>query len=340
MRRLLRAPLLHFVAGGAVLFAVVHGGERSVAVVPAAIVVSAADVDAFRRSYVRETGLEMSAADEAGMVERAIDEELLFREALARGLDGDRSIRNWLVEQMRVLEPDAPDDAASRWTRAQELGLDRTDLVVRRMLVQKMRLLAAREHEVPPSDDVLGAYYAEHAADYALPERVTLWHVFLGEAAPPDAERLLAELRRDRVTPVTAIRRGQTFDAPPKLDAQSAADLSSRFGREAAAAMAAAPAGVWSGPFVSPWGVHLVFVEARTSPALPNLAAVRGRLRERWLDEQRKRRLRETLQVLRTRHPLQVESVAWREQEAAEQRAATTGDGPRCDEVSCSEARS
>jgi len=334
MRRWLRTPLLHFVAGGAVLFVVVHGVRPSPP--PAApVVVTAADVDALRRSYARETGLEATPADEAGLVERVIEEELLYREALARGLDGDRSVRNWLVEQMRVLEPDAPDDPASRWARAQALGLDRTDLVVRRMLVQKMRLLAAREHEVPPSDDVLAAYYAERAADYVLPERVSLWHVFLGDAAPADADRLLAELRRERVAPEAAVERGQTFVAPPKLDAQSPADLTSRFGSEAAAAMRAVPVGVWSGPFVSPWGLHLVLVENRRPSTVPELALVRGRLRERWLDEQRTRRFRQTVETLKARHPLHVESVAWREA-----RAVVTGAGSRCAGAVCSEERS
>jgi hypothetical protein len=248
-------------------------------------------------------------------VERAIDEELLYREALARGLDGDRSVRNWLVEQMRVLEPEAPDDPTTRLARARVLGIDRTDLVVRRMLVQKMRLLAAREHEQPPSDEVLAAYYAEHAADYALPERLTLWHVFLAEPAPGEAERLLAELRHDAVPPVEAARRGQPFLAPPQLVGQSPADLAGRFGSELAAALRDVPAGEWAGPFVSPWGAHLVWIESRTPPAPPALDVVRGRLRERWLDEQRALRVRETMRVLRARHSLHIESAAWQREQ-------------------------
>src|SRR5262245_46352660 len=106
--RWLRAPLLHFVAGGAALFWALHGtsfveGEPSIA----PVVVSRADVERLRADYARDTGLEPTAADEAALVEKAVQEELLYREAVTRGLDrNDRSVRNWLVEQMQVLSED------------------------------------------------------------------------------------------------------------------------------------------------------------------------------------------------------------------------------------------
>src|SRR5262249_56917864 len=92
LMRWLRAPLVHFVAGGAALFWLVHGWS------PAAdpVFVTAQDVSRLRLDYTRETGLEPTAADEAALVHRAVEEELLFREALARRLDRhDRSVRHW-----------------------------------------------------------------------------------------------------------------------------------------------------------------------------------------------------------------------------------------------------
>jgi len=313
MRRLLRLPLLHFLLGGAALFAVVRAtAARRGAETPASpVVITAGDVAQLRRDHARDTGREPSPADEAGLVERAVEDELLFREALARGLDQDRSVRNWLAEQMRVLEPDTPLDDEALYARARSLRLDRTDLVVRRMLVQKMRLLAARTGEHPPSDDELRAFYAAHAAEYRTPERMTLWQVFLAGAAPGRAEELLAELRRDGVAPAEAVRRGDAFAAPAHLRSQSPADLARRFGPGFAEALAEAPVGAWSGPVATPYGAHLVWIEARTPSDAPSLDVLRGQLRERWLEEERARRLAETLQALRARHPLHVESAAW-----------------------------
>src|SRR5262252_3403533 len=98
--RWLRAPLVHFVAGGFALFCAMHRWPLAAGTPPAApVVLTADDVERLRTDYTRDTGLEPSAADEAALVEKAVEEELLFREALARGLDQhDRSVRNWLVE--------------------------------------------------------------------------------------------------------------------------------------------------------------------------------------------------------------------------------------------------
>src|SRR5262249_19966052 len=148
------------------------------------IVVSTSDVARLRSDYTRDTGLEPSAADEAALVEKAVEEELLFREALARGLDRyDRSVRNWLVDEMKVVSDDENADPDALVARARALGLDRSDLVVRRILVQKMRLLAARAGDELPTDAQLAAFYAEHRDDYRMPDRLTFWQVFVSANA-------------------------------------------------------------------------------------------------------------------------------------------------------------
>jgi hypothetical protein len=300
--RWLRAPLLHFVAGGAVLFWVVHVRARET---PAPIVVTAGDVARLRADYTRETGLEATPNDEAALVEKTIREEILFREAVARGLDRwDRSVRNWLVEQMRVLsDDDAPPDRL--YERARSLGLDRTDLVVRRIVVQKMRLVAARSGERPPTDAELAAYYAAHREEYRAPERVTFWHVFVRDEAAAEALRALS--------PEVAARRSDSFPVPPHAIAQAPSDVAKLFGADVAAAVARAPRGAWSAPVRSASGVHLVWVEAREPGAPPPLAAVRERIVERWQDEQRTLRLGALLGELARRYPLEVESAAWRD---------------------------
>jgi parvulin-like peptidyl-prolyl isomerase len=218
-----------------------------------------------------------------------------------------------LIEQVRALDPDTTSEPDDLYVQARALALDRTDLVVRRMLIQKMRLLAARENEQPPSDEVLSAYYARHAAAYRSPERVTLWHVFLSSGAAEHAAALLAELRRDAVPPALAARRGNTFSAPPHLRAQSATDLARYFGATFSEALALLPTATWAGPIASSHGVHLVWIERRTPGDVPPLGDIRGQIRERWLDEHRTQRLEDLLRALKVRYPMQIESAAWLE---------------------------
>src|SRR2546422_5717716 len=312
--RWLRAPLVHFLAGGAALFWWVHGSNPPTA----PVVVTARDVSRLRLDYTRETGLEPTSADEAALVEKAIEEELLVREALARGLDrNDRSVRNWLVEQMRVLSDDTTDDSDRLYARARVLGLDRTDLVVRRILVQKMRLLAARTGERPPSDADLEAFYADHRNEYRPPDRVTFWHVFLASSAHgssmlSDAEARLTRLRRQADSPEEAVRQGDSFSVPPYVIAESPSRLEKLFGAELAMAGQRAETRTRVGPRAPPYRLAPLRVGAREPGTPPPFAAVRDRVLERWQDEDRTRRAAELLRDLARRYPLRVESPPWR----------------------------
>jgi hypothetical protein len=316
--RWLRAPLLHFVVAGAALYGVVHAGwlERP-AVRP--VVVTAADVARMRSDYTRETGLEPTGADEAALVDKAVREELLFREALARGLDrDDRSVRNWLVEQMRVLTDLGDEDAERLYARARALGLDRTDLVVRRILVQKMRLLAARTDEHAPSAEELAAFYAAHRDAYRTPERVSFRHVFVsadahGSALDRDARTSLDRLRAGGDAAAAASTAGDAFAVPARVVGQSAAQVAKVFGPGFARAIADAAAHEWTGPIASPYGVHLVWIESRDGGEPAPFETVRGRVLERWQDAERAKRVVALLDDLAERYPLHVESRAWQD---------------------------
>lgn len=319
--RVMHVPLVHFVAGGGLLFLLVREsgppppayGERT----SDPIAVTAADVERLRDDYTRETGLPATPADEAALVDKAIEEEVLFREALARGLDRhDRSVRTWLVEQMQVLSDDASADADALYARALELGLDRTDLVVRRIVVQKMRLLAERTDERPPREGELRSFYKSHRDEYRAPDRVTFWHVFFASGRgtdAADATALLAALRARPAEPRAAVRHGDSFAAPPRLVGRSPAQIATLFGASFAAELQRAESGVWIGPLQSPYGTHLVWIDSRLAGAPPPFESVRGQVLERWQSEQRAQRRAQLLRDLRARYLLQIDSAAWQQ---------------------------
>src|SRR5437867_3806925 len=82
--RWLREPLVHFAVLGVVLFAL----HRWVAPPETRrIVLSAAMIQGLRQDYVRRYGSEPTADEQAALIQRFIDNEVLYREALALGLD-------------------------------------------------------------------------------------------------------------------------------------------------------------------------------------------------------------------------------------------------------------
>jgi len=302
----LRHPALHFLVLGGVLFAAERTLHRQPA--PAAarapIVVDAARI---REEFAERSGLLPTPADEAVLVERAIDEELLYREALARGLDrNDRSIRHRLSEKMRFLSPETARSPEEYYQGALALGLDRDDVIVRRMLVEKMRLvIAAAGAAGEPDDAALAAQVAAHPERYAQPARVRLYQVFAGRTAA-DADRLLAELRASRATPDDAAARGVPFPLGNRIGPSSERQLARLFGAGFAHATLALPAGAWAGPVASTHGFHVVWVEEREDAEAAALASVRGRAREDLRAGQRPERLREALETLRGHYEVRV----------------------------------
>jgi hypothetical protein len=304
----LRQPWLHFLVLGGALFAARSSLETPAAPAPPpAIVIDAARL---RAEFAERTGLTPTASDEAALVARATEEELLYREALARGLDrDDRSIRHRLAEKMRFLSPDEERSAEERYRDALALGLDRDDAIVRRMLVEKMRLLIATAGGDEADEGAVAAYVAEHAARYATPARVRLWQVFAGRSAA-EADRLLASLRAAGVSPEEGVTRGEPFPLGGHIGPASEPQLARLFGAAFASAAWSLPAGVWSGPIASTHGFHLVWVEAREEAAAPALAEVRGRAREALRAARRPEHLRLVIAALRRRYDVRVTGSA------------------------------
>jgi hypothetical protein len=99
--------------------------------------------------------------------------------------------------------------------------------------------------------------------------------------------------------------------------AQSPPQLEKLFGAELATTVRRAETRTWIGPVPSPYGMHLVWIEAREPGNPPPFDAVRERVLERWQDEHRTRRVVELLRDLERRYPLRVESAAWRQRSAS-----------------------
>src|SRR5439155_448225 len=185
--RWIRKPPVHFVVSGAILFAIGHrrGAPPRPADRPTLV------ITATRLAQVRaELGAVTASApapDERTLVERAVDDEILYREALARGMDHkDPSVRWRLAEKMRFLGDEettaTPGSEDELYRKAVRLGLDREDAIVRGILVRQMRLLLARvAGEKPPDDAELAGYLERHPDRYVEPGRVTFWHVFLAD---------------------------------------------------------------------------------------------------------------------------------------------------------------
>jgi parvulin-like peptidyl-prolyl isomerase len=315
-RRWYRWPAVHFAAIGLVLLAITHGtttrDDRQVA-----LVITAPQVEALRATFAEEMGRQPTPAEQDALVRQAIDDELLYREARARGLDvADRSVGFRVLQKMQALREGDEAHAPSPEAMVAEgfaLGFD-DDAIVRRMLVEKMRLLLASGDE-QPDEAVLRDHFERHADEYRQPPRRTLRHVFLsteahGHDLDAAAQRLherLAALGAD-ASEVASL--GDRFPFGARFERHSERDLARVVGPDCAHTILGLEPGRWQGPLSSPFGRHLVWVEAVEPSALPPFEAVRGRVAESWRTERRPARIEAALRELRARYAVLVEDAS------------------------------
>jgi hypothetical protein len=247
----------------------------------------------------------------------AADDQVLLHEAWAAGLDEkDKIVRERLVALGRDLRLAAPDDAVGLERAARALGLQRSDPLIRRYLIDLMRLAAAGppERDGLPDDAVLRAAYEADPLRDAVPPRATFTHVFLsrerrGERLASDAEAVLATLRA-QPPDLEAAAAGDPFVRGARLRRASEAELARVFGRDFAARVLALEPGRWSEPLASPYGLHLVKVAEQLPAAAPGFDAVRARLLHAHLRDRRAERYDATLARLRARYQLRIDPSA------------------------------
>ena len=193
--------------------------------------------------FERQWGRPPTAAESERSVAAFVREEVLYREALA-------------------------------------LGLDRDDLIVRRRLVQKMEILALGDGPGVSESDLL-AYYLSHRGDYALAESVSFHHVFFssarrGAGARSAAATALADVG-DRGA-FQADRMGDPTPTPPEVTDWTQAMVADRFGTDFARSVFEVEPGGWSAPKASTYGYHLVFVTRLTPARVPDFPDVAARV--------------------------------------------------------------
>lgn len=319
VRRLARSPLAHFVVLGGLLLAardLTTSREPARRAVRDPIVVSHEQVRTLAEGFAERWGHAPDDAQRRALVEQAVQEEMLFREArvLALGL-GDASVRRRLIEKMRLVgeRPGRDEDELVR--EAISLGLD-DDVVIRRLLVEKMRLVLKQQADaVPVSDRELAEHLERRRDELLLPERIGLTQVFLSEerhgaALAAEAVRILERLRSSGAPAARPEDLSDPFPLGTRLRAYTRSQLVGRLGKGFADAVAALEPGVWSGPIASPYGLHLVRVEERQPPRLPSVDEVRPALTRAVLRERAAQGLARGLARLRELYAVRVEEGA------------------------------
>jgi len=275
MRRLLREPLVHFLLIGAALFVVYGLFGKGAGGAPGTIVITKGQIASLTSGFTRTWQRPPTPEELEGLIQDRVREEVYCREAVG-------------------------------------LGLDKDDTVIRRRLQQKLEFISDDlVAQADPSDDELNAYLQSHPDSFRAEPRFTFKQVYLsperhGADLGRDAARLRAQLERAGAK-VDVSRFGDpsllehTFDAVPE------GEVSKQFGEKFAGSLGELAPGRWQGPIESGYGVHLVFVGARTDGGVPRLATIRDQVRREWLNAKRLEANQKVYEGLRKKYSVTVE---------------------------------
>ena len=272
-----RSPLVVFLLLGASVFAVDRWLDDAGA--GRVVTVTEEQLGAIRERWAAQWGRLPTGRELEGLIDEAVREEILYREARRR-------------------------------------GLDRGDAIIRRRLAQKMTFLLEDSAEAPATGAAaagdIETYYADHAEGYREPRRTTFRHVFLSRDRRADPQGdATALLRRVRGGDGDGWRQlGDPFVLLREYADRTDQEVAELFGGRFAATLPALAAGSWQGPIESAHGVHLVHVIGRTEPRLPALDEVRDRVAEDLLDSRRRERNEAALQTLRERYEIRMPESA------------------------------
>lgn len=249
---------------------------------------------AMAENYARFARSEPGARLRARFVDAELRDELLFREALRRGLQyRDAAVEQRIIRNMRFLDAqtDASDEELIKQGYALRLHL--TDEVIRRRLVQVMeRLIVATTPSPAPTAEEVQARYDQGLERWREPARFSLSHVFLPANRAGEMFDLMTKVTDERLTANEARMLGAPFLPGYRFKRQSPDQLTRVFGAvfvDELEELEPAPGG-WVGPVSSAFGVHYVYVEQREPPRILSVDEVSGRITrnlERESEEER-----------------------------------------------------
>jgi hypothetical protein len=184
-------------------------------------------------------------------------------------------------DRQRLVDDYARNEVLFR--EAMAIGLDKNDQIIRRRLIQKMDYLAQGffDESAPLTEDDLRAYYAERKQDYKKAAEATFTHVFVSaedlsaEDARVLADKLLVRLNTDQAPFENASRYGERFLYNRNYVNREDDEISSHFGQSfQGAVFALSTADQWQGPVQSNYGWHLVLLVKNTAAYVPKFEEV------------------------------------------------------------------
>jgi peptidyl-prolyl cis-trans isomerase C len=277
--RVFREPLVHFLFLGLALYVFAQAfGKQQGASSSHHIEVSSAEIKQLKSVWASQWNRDPNPQELKNLVAEFVREDVLYREAIASGLDRD-------------------------------------DSIIRRRLVQKMQFLMQDPSLIgEPTDAQLLAWFRAHSQRYAEDPAADFTHIFFsraqrGTGVIGDAQRELRLLQANKITPANLGDVGDAFISGYDFKGQADSKLKQQFGASFAEAIGKAALNSWAGPVASPFGIHLIWVSGQTPGKIPAFAAVRSQVLADYMNDQTRSAEQQAYAKLLSRYDVRVDAA-------------------------------
>jgi len=254
--RLLKEPLIQFLLIGACIYGA-YGlfAPPEESDLDTTVVVDANRINGFVAQWSSRWNRPPTQEELDGLVNSYVREEILYRQAVAMGLDED--------------------DPVTRRRMAQRLEFLTSDLAL----------------VVEPDEAGLERYFQDNIDQFRAPNLISFIQVYFdpdarGDSTLDDANEALEALKTAGVPDPGSLQAGDSFMLPGYFASATELEVRKRLGGGFTESLIELEPGVWHGPVLSGFGVHLVYVFEKLQAPTPDLADVRPQVLEGWQREQ------------------------------------------------------
>lgn len=276
----MREPLLHFLLVGLALFV----GYRALNPAPEPstpsnrIELTADDLVQMSVAWLAQGRPPPTPAQMQSLIELKVREEVLYREALA-------------------------------------LGLDKEDVIVKRRLAQKMEFLAESAAAIPePGAEEIRIWFKANAQRFSLPPRASFRHLYFspdrrGGRVQEAATQALAALAGKSSEWPDAADLADPFMFQDYYGDRSFDEMARLFGPDFARSLFRLRPGSWQGPIESGYGWHLIFADALMPSRVPDFEEIESEVKAQWIAVQRELAKRKAYETMRARYHVVVPAL-------------------------------
>ncbi len=252
----LKEPLLHFLLIGCVFF-FIYDMKNGPTVNTKSIVISKAEIEHLKVLWTKTRQRVPTQSELQMLIDHEIREKIMYREALA-------------------------------------LGLDQGDSFVRRRLAQKMEFFSSDIADLAkPSEEELLQYMSAHKEMFKSPGKINFTQIYIDPSKhklQTYSQTLLDTLGSKKnevdITVLTELADSNMFKQ--SYTGESEYSLKKVFGEVFVKELFALPVQTWQGPILSSYGEHLIFIHSVTRSQQEPLNLVRDKVVMEYKAQKRK----------------------------------------------------